>query len=670
MLVMDPLCGKLACACVDGFAQRDYEPLAELIGRQTGRPVKLTHSFSMTAAVEADGGRPFDLIIGKQSVVRADASRADRDLRPLAMLRGLDGSTNVHGLFVVRAEDSANCLADLDGRSILFGPEAAFEKHHAAIHAMHRQGIEVQPPIEVAETCAMGALAVADGQADATVISSYAQPLLIGCQTIGADALRVVGRTASVPFITLFADRSLSPELIESVKQAAVMAGADQALARSLETQGGFVLFERHADQSCGDGLISAQRGWTGFMGSGRDGHCGQLPATLPGTARFLWQSDTTSRGLGGVAANARWVVVAGRSVDNRSDQVQAFDADTGQQLWIHQYEAPGELDYGSSPRATPLIHAGHVYTLGAFGHLRCLSLATGALRWERRLSQFGGKLPEWGHSAGPLITDEKLIVLPGGPDAAIVALSPETGKVIWQAPGGSATYASPIVAKLGGVRQVVAFSRYDKRTTMLGGYSLATGKRLWQLRDENENYYVVPTPTVWQEHLVVATEMNGLRMYRFDTQGRIIEQPVASSQEQFPTSASPVVVGNHLIGFDGWTTCHDLNDGLKLTYKSPTRSEDDHVSFLASSKRALGLGAGGKLTLYSLVNQQLAKVSELRPFDQNVGLEIWSYPAVVGNRLYLRAQDRVHCLLLGGGAGASAKALPSFSGEQDEPLP
>ena len=61
-------------------------------------------------------------------------------------------------------------------------------------------------------SCNAGALAVAEGQADAAVISSYALPLLEGCDVIDKGVLRVLGRTKPVPFVTVFATESLPPE--------------------------------------------------------------------------------------------------------------------------------------------------------------------------------------------------------------------------------------------------------------------------------------------------------------------------------------------------------------------------------------------------------------------------------------------------------------------------
>ena len=83
-----------------------------------------------------------------------------------------------------------------------------------------------------------------------------------------------------------------------------------------------------------------------------------------------------TGAGLSGVAATQQYVVVADRDPLDHFDVFRCLDAQSGQQLWQIQYAAPGNLDYGNSPRATPVIRDGLVYLLGAFGDLHCVTLA------------------------------------------------------------------------------------------------------------------------------------------------------------------------------------------------------------------------------------------------------------------------------------------------------
>ena len=127
----------------------------------------------------------------------------------------------------------------------------------------------------------------------------------------------------------------------------------------------------------------------------------------------------------------------------------------------------------------TPLIDGQRVFLYGALSHLHCVDLATGRIIWQKNIRESFGvtAMAAWGFCSSPLIADGKLIVNPGGKEAAIVALEPATGKVLWQTPGDQAAFGSFIVGEFGGRRQLVG---YDKKS--LGGWDLQDGKRLWQL--------------------------------------------------------------------------------------------------------------------------------------------------------------------------------------------
>src|SRR5262245_11599753 len=51
VVVTDPLSAPLACACVKGYAQRDYEKLGKHLETKLGRPVVVVHATSLTKAV-------------------------------------------------------------------------------------------------------------------------------------------------------------------------------------------------------------------------------------------------------------------------------------------------------------------------------------------------------------------------------------------------------------------------------------------------------------------------------------------------------------------------------------------------------------------------------------------------------------------------------------------
>src|SRR5882757_8810349 len=120
MVVMDPLAAPLSCPCVQGYAQRRYEKLAEYLTAQLGRPVHVTFAESFSNALAKDGCDGIDIAIGKDSVVRYDAAAKEMKVTPLAQLTGKDGKTTQTGLIVVRSSDPAHEVSDLRGYRILF----------------------------------------------------------------------------------------------------------------------------------------------------------------------------------------------------------------------------------------------------------------------------------------------------------------------------------------------------------------------------------------------------------------------------------------------------------------------------------------------------------------------------------------------------------------------
>ncbi|MFY9254590.1 MAG: PQQ-binding-like beta-propeller repeat protein [Fuerstiella sp.] len=361
-----------------------------------------------------------------------------------------------------------------------------------------------------------------------------------------------------------------------------------------------------------------------------RDGKVAWLPDALPQTAAFDWTAELSGNGIGGIAVGAGCVVVGSRDILDRNDVFQCFDINTGTLLWQHFYTAPGQLDYGNSPRATPLIHADLVYTLGAFGHLYCLELETGLPLWQRNIAQdFSSPEMTWGHSGSPLIADGKLIVQPGGKQASIVALNPESGDVIWKTPGIAAGYSSFIAGTFGGVKQIIGS---DAMT--LGGWELNTGKRVWTLIPPVKGDFMVPTAVPFGDEIIVASENNGTRRYRFSDDGVIVTQPVAQNEDLKPDSHTPVVCGNYVFGI--WNELYGAD--LKTMTTKITNPDDAFAVYgclVCSDDQLLSLTQDGELILMSLNKDRLKITSRLALAEP--GTDVLSHPAIAGDSIYLR---------------------------------
>jgi ABC-type phosphate/phosphonate transport system substrate-binding protein len=244
LVVMDPLAAPLSCPCVEGYAQRKYEALAEYLQEALGREVKLTFAESLAKALDGAAEGRADVIIGKDSVVRADAGKAKLRVTAMASLTGKDGSTTQTGLFVVPAADPAASISDLSGYRIFFGAAECDEKHGAAIDALRAAGVPVPAKLETTTACSEGAckiLEMGPSVRGAAVISSYAAPLLEGCGTVEKGALRLVGQTKPVPFITAFVSSSVSREERGRIRDAVLLVGTQPEICSQLETLMGFV---------------------------------------------------------------------------------------------------------------------------------------------------------------------------------------------------------------------------------------------------------------------------------------------------------------------------------------------------------------------------------------------------------------------------------------------
>jgi outer membrane protein assembly factor BamB len=188
---------------------------------------------------------------------------------------------------------------------------------------------------------------------------------------------------------------------------------------------------------------------WTDFRGPHRDGRYDQAPIRTDWPASglpLLWRQP-----IGG--GYASFVIADGRAftIEQRRHQevATAYDMETGRELWANGWDAEFQESMGGDgPRATPTWHEGRVYALGAAGELRCLDAATGKLIWNHNiLTDNHAENLQWGMADSPLIVDDKVVVLPGGPSGqSVVAYNKLTGEPVWKALDDRQSYTSPML--------------------------------------------------------------------------------------------------------------------------------------------------------------------------------------------------------------------------------
>ncbi len=245
MIVMDPLSAPLACDCVKGYANRQYQRLSEHLEKELRTEVRIFWSESLTEALKEKTSGKCDLVIGKQSVVAHQSKLAKHSLVPIASLSDLDGRTTQKGLFVVKSNSPFATVVDLEGAEILFGPEDCDEKWKAPREHLKELEIPYSDKSTVETSCSSAAkklMEFSDDARVAAIVSSYATPLLEGCGTIRKGDLRIIGETEAVPFITAFADEQLSDQQRKSI-QNALLTIKDPELLKVLESAKGFTAY-------------------------------------------------------------------------------------------------------------------------------------------------------------------------------------------------------------------------------------------------------------------------------------------------------------------------------------------------------------------------------------------------------------------------------------------
>jgi hypothetical protein len=114
------------------------------------------------------------------------------------------------------------------------------------------------------------------------------------------------------------------------------------------------------------------------------------------------------------------------------------------------------------------------------------------------------------------------------------------------------------------------------------------------------------------------------------------------------PDTSTPVVTAaGRLFGAHGGLHCLDTRGGvLRPIWQNDDAAVGDHASLIADERRVLVVTVGGELILLDATADASTIVSRVRVFQDDV--EVYSHPALVGTRLYIRGGASVMCIDLG----------------------
>jgi outer membrane protein assembly factor BamB len=418
---------------------------------------------------------------------------------------------------------------------------------------------------------------------------------------------------------------------------------------------------------------------WPQYRGPRRDGVWREtgILERLPAKLAYRWKTPIGG-GFAGPAVAGDRVYVCDRVVAaeekvaeyrwDRTDPVRGgerilcLDAATGRIVWKHEYACRYTISYPAGPRATPTVHEGKVYTLGAMGDLFCLDAQTGQVLWSKNyVRDFGTKMNLWGMAIAPLVDGPRLIVVAAGKDGGcVLALDKDTGREVWRAldcadPG----YSAPVIIEAGGRRQLLVWCP-------VGLFSLdpASGKVFWSQPAEVKMGHTIASPIFDpQRRLVFVTSFfNGPIMMRLDT-----SSPMASllwrgrSDSELPQRtdglhslmSTPVLQDGYLYGVCsyGHLRCLEAESGKRVWETlAPTSENRWSTAFLVKHQdRFFLFNEHGELIIARLAPQGYQEISRASLIEPTMPAGrrkvVWSHPAFAHRCVFARNDQEIVCV-------------------------
>jgi outer membrane protein assembly factor BamB len=381
--------------------------------------------------------------------------------------------------------------------------------------------------------------------------------------------------------------------------------------------------------------LTSFAADWPQFRGPHRDGVstekglAEQWPEDGP---KLLWKTE----GLGGGWSS---VTITGKTIYTMGDLEDAcylFALNLqGKQLWKTRIGEPkGHRGY-PGPRSTPTVSDGHVYALGQYGDLVCIS-TTGKEIWRTNIeNDYGGRMMSgWKWSESPLVDGGKVVVTPGGTKGGVLALDAKTGKQVWRCKDftDTAGYSSLIVRDFGGVKQYIQVSGKS-----VVGIDANNGELLWKAPRAGKTA-VVSNP-IFHEGSLFVTSSYGVGCSGFEvsgTGGNFKVKETYANKSIANHHGGCIRVGDYVYGSSGSVlVCLNLKTGKEMWKE---RSAGKGAIVAVGNKIILRAESKGTISLVELNPNAYKEISRFEQ-PERTRKKAWAHPVVCDGVLYIRDQ-------------------------------
>lgn len=425
----------------------------------------------------------------------------------------------------------------------------------------------------------------------------------------------------------------------------------------------------------------SAGQDWSQFRGPNSTGITQTqkpLPAEFSAEKNVCW-SQQLGEGIGSP------VVAAGRvftsaMVDDQTMGLYAFDAASGDQLWVRKWPI-GDIapvhKTNSHASTTPAADGERVYFYFATLGMVALDAETGTDIWHRELP-----VPyfvfKWGAGMSPVLyKDLLLFVQDDDLSPAFYAFDKRTGELRWKDDRSdmAVNYSHPVICETEHGDEIVVAG-----TGLLIGYDPSTGKRLWRAKTLLRN--IKTTPVVQDGVIYISLQSGGIanqwlasvdradtgnsdgKLTREEIQAFVGERPVPEAFfrktfEKGDANRDGVLEGAELdaaflhpdnfagASFDDADAAAEFILAVRgggrgdvtsthVLWKHPTKHTDHIVSPLVSDGRMLLIKGGGIATCFETENGE----SLYGPVRiQNAG-DYFASPVLADGKIYVAGEN------------------------------
>lgn len=400
-----------------------------------------------------------------------------------------------------------------------------------------------------------------------------------------------------------------------------------------------------------GDGVPASLDGsWLAFRGNQHDGISheetsllSQFPSAGPTS---LWEIPV-GEGYAGAAINNGRAYLLDYDQTARADVLRCLSLSDGKDIWRRSYASDVKRNHGMS-RTTPAVGEGVVVTLGPLCKVLCVDAQNGAYKWGLDLvRQYRTKVPPWYAGQCPLIADGKVILAPGG-SSLLIALDPQTGKILWETPNPRAwqmTHSSVIPMEFGGYHMLVYCGSGG-----VVGVDAQDGKVLWETTAWRVKIATVPSPLPLEDGRIFLTggyDAGSMMIRLVPSAGSFkVETLYTLRPEIFGAEQqTPIYYQGNIYGVipGGQLVCLGLDGKPKWTSGT---SKYGIGPYLVADNRIWLLNDTGTFSLVA------ADPAEFRPLAQAkifpAGHECWGPMALANGKLILRDLRHLACLDIG----------------------